>query len=182
MKRVIFVGLLVGLLFPSAGTAQQRPQCLNPPPIFNPLHPGACFIDTPFGAFFFLSDGSDFLFVETFGGSDDNVKLMPNGRISSHQTDRNARFIFCPAGVTGPDCISSILRPGPKALSGRGMIHVNTEMDPFLNFTCPSTVTARALVAPRGTHERSRLVVELHRVRNPDGSCRNGRYDIRLLP
>ncbi len=40
MKRIIVPVMLAGLLFSGAAAAQQRPQCFNPPPIFNPPNPG----------------------------------------------------------------------------------------------------------------------------------------------
>lgn len=182
MNRLLVIGILACLLLAGTATAQQRPQCYDPFPIFNPPHPGTCFVDTPIGSFFFLFDGSDFLLVETFGDADDHLKLRPNGRISAHQTAREARFVYCPPAVTGRDCLLSVFRPGPKAFVGSGRLSVNTEMDAYLSFTCPSAVTARGLVTDPDTGESRRLVAHLMRVRQPDGTCRDILYDIRLAP
>ena len=183
MNRIALMAALVCLLFASGAAAQQRPQCSVLFPLSGPPHPGACAVNTPDGAFFFLFDeGNDFLLAETFGDVDDQVKLRPYGGISAHQTARQARFVFCPAGVTGRDCLLSVFRPGPGAFVGSGRLSVNTEADVFFNYTCPSAVTARGTVTDPQTGLDRRLVADLVRTRKPDGSCRNVLYDIRILP
>ena len=182
MNRIVIMAALVCLLFPSGAAAQQRPQCRFLFPLSVPPHPGTCFVDTPIGSFFFLFDGSDFLLAETFGDAADEVKLKPNGRISAHQTARRARFVFCPSGVTGRDCLLSVFRPGPRAFVGSGRLSVNTEADIFFNYTCPSTVTARGTVTDPQTGAERRLVVQQIRARNPDGTCRDVLNDIRISP
>lgn len=183
MSRIVILAALVCLLLPGGAAAQQRPQCGSLFPLSLPPKPGACFVNTPIGAFFFLVDAdNDFLLVETYGDTDDQVKLRPNGRISAHQTARQARFIFCPAGVTGRDCLQSIFQPGRRAFAGWGRLSVNTDANVFFSYTCPSSVTARATVTDPQTGADRRLVMHQIRTRNRDGSCRDVLDDIRLAP
>ena len=183
--------LLCGLLLAALpAQAQERQECLNPFPIINPVHPGACFINTDLGIFLNLDDADgEFVDVETFGGVDSFIRVNPrNRRVRTHDHENDAEVIYCPADVTGPDCSPFFGIPGPGAWSGTGKFTVNTDLDDVFidnifiqNFTCPSTIVGRGVVTdPDGNEHDLRVLIIW--VKKPDGECYAVHNDIAVSP
>ncbi len=180
MRRFVLCLVVPAVLAAGSVVAQNRPPCFDPFPVFDPAHPGACYLNTDLGVIVNLLAQESCVQMESFGSIDDFLRWRPDGSVHSHQSELHAQFRYCPPGAA--DCTCSFFLPSQGQWTGTGQFYVNAELDPFFNFTCPSVIIGHGIVTEPGT-QRSHLV-QLRMIGVPagKGNCRMVANEIQVTP
>ena len=180
MRRFVLCITVAAALATGMALAQNRPACFDPFPIFDPAHPGACYQNTDLGAFLNLLTENTCVQVETFGSTDDFLRWDPQGGIHSHQTELHALVKYCPPDQ--PECTCNFFLPSQGGYFGTGQFYVNAELDPFLNFTCPTAIVGHGVVTDPETQQRHSVRVRMIFVPQGKGNCSMVANEIDVTP